>query len=343
MTGPFHSMRNAAYFIAEIGGNHEGDFEYAKRLCDEAIASGADAIKFQLYRGDHLVSQVSSPDRNAHFRKFELERKQHIELAERVRAAGREYMASVWDEEMLGWIDPYIRIHKVGSGDLTCYPMLRALARTGKPIILSTGLSALDEVRAAVNFIVGEDRAYAAEGKLALLQCTSAYPTPDDAANLRVIGTLRDAFGLPVGYSDHTIGDGAIELAFAMGARLFEKHFTDSREGKTFRDHSISLTRDEVRELLARLRRAEQLLGSPEKTLTGAERDADHQVSFRRSLHARRRIAADEVLSEENVAVLRPCVGIPAEKFYETIGRRAARSLAPFEPIGESDVKPLPQ
>ena len=115
------------------------------------------------------------------FPRFELRRDQHLAIAQRVRAAGRHYMASVWDPELLSWIDPYITIHKVGSGDLTCYPMLEALATTGKPIILSTGLATLDEVRGAVNFIAAQDRRYLTDQKLALLQCTSAYPTPAEA------------------------------------------------------------------------------------------------------------------------------------------------------------------
>jgi sialic acid synthase SpsE len=122
-TDPFRSRANSAFYIAEIGGNHEGNYDYALKLCDLAIESGADAIKFQLYRGNRLVSSVSSPDRNAHFKKFELSREQHVALAERVHQAGRHYMASVWDVEMLEWIDAYIEIHKVGSGDLTSYPM----------------------------------------------------------------------------------------------------------------------------------------------------------------------------------------------------------------------------
>jgi N-acetylneuraminate synthase/N,N'-diacetyllegionaminate synthase len=336
----FQSRDNAAFFIAEIGGNHEGDFDYALRLCDLAIGSGADAVKFQIYGGDSLVSCVSSPDRHAHFKKFELAREQHIALAERVRAAGRYYMASVWDEEMLAWIDPYIEIHKVGSGDLTCYSMLAALAATGKPIILSTGLANLDEVRDAVDFIGSQDASYVAERRLALLQCTSAYPTPDHAANLRAITTLADVFRLPVGYSDHTVGTEAIELAYALGARIIEKHFTDTREGKTFRDHKISLTEDEVRQLLARLRRDECLLGSAEKTLTEAEAEAEHEISFRRGLHAGRRIEVGEKLTRENMVALRPCVGLCASQFYQVLGRRAARALDRLAPIKAEDLAP---
>jgi N-acetylneuraminate synthase/N,N'-diacetyllegionaminate synthase len=336
----FRSRDNAAFFIAEIGGNHEGNFDYALKLCDLAIESGADAVKFQLYRGDLLVSSISSPDRNAHFKRFELSREQHIALAERIRAAGRQYMASVWDAEMLAWIDPYIEIHKVGSGDLTCYPMLAALAATGKPIILSTGLARMDEIQGAIDFIEAQDARYRSEGKLALLQCTSAYPTPDEAANLRAIATLAEAFRLPVGYSDHTVGSEAIELAYALGARIFEKHFTDTREGKSFRDHRISLTGAEVRTLLARLRREEFLLGSADKTLTEAEAEAAHEVSFRRGLHAGRRIEAGEPLTADNVVALRPRVGLCASQFYQVLGRRAAHAIERLAPIRNEDLAP---
>jgi N-acetylneuraminate synthase/N,N'-diacetyllegionaminate synthase len=336
----FRSRKNAAFFIAEIGGNHEGDFDYALKLCDLALQSGADAIKFQLYRGDGLVSSVTSPDRNAHFKKFELSRHQHIAIAERVRAAGRYYMASVWDEEMLVWIDPYIEIHKVGSGDLTCYPMLKALATTGKPIILSTGLANLEEIRAAIEFITALDPSYGLQRKLAVLQCTTAYPTPDDAANLRVITTLREKFPLPVGYSDHTVGTGAIELAYALGARIIEKHFTDRREHRSFRDHQVSLTREEVSDLLAKLRRSECLLGRGEKELTAAEAQAMHEISFRRGLYAGRGIESGEELTHENVVTLRPRVGICASQYYEVVGRRAAHAIERLAPIRAEDLAP---
>ncbi len=334
----FKSRWNAAFFIAEIGGNHEGSYDYALKLCDLAIESGADAIKFQLYRGDQLVSSVSSSARNAHFKTFELSRDQHIALAERVRAAGRCYMASVWDTEMLAWINPYVEIHKVGSGDLTCYPMLKALAATGKPIILSTGLANIDEIRSALDFIESQDASYRTDKKIALLQCTSTYPTPPDAANLRVIATLRDSFELEVGYSDHTAGTDAIALAYALGARILEKHFTDTREGKIFRDHEISLTKDEVQNLLASLRHYESLLGSAEKTLTRAEADAEHEISFRRGLHAGRRIEAGEVLTEENVVALRPRKGLCASQFYQVLGQRAVHRIERLAPINREDL-----
>ena len=131
----FKNLNQTPLLIAEIGGNHEGNFQYAKALTQLAIDSGADAIKFQIYTGDTLVSSVESPSRNKHFKKFELTQDQHIELAKMVRDAGRMYSASVWDVDVLDWINPYISFYKIGSGDLTAYPVLKAIAQKRKPIV----------------------------------------------------------------------------------------------------------------------------------------------------------------------------------------------------------------
>ncbi len=334
----FKSDRNHAFYIAEIGGNHEGNFDYAVELCDLAIASGADGIKYQLYQGDSLVSAKFSPDRNKHFKKFELTTEQHLFLADRVRKAGCHYMASVWDEDMLAWIDPYIDIHKVGSGDLTHYGMLKALALTGKPIILSSGLSSFDEVQAAVDFIASVDAAYVQDKKLSVLQCTSAYPTPNAHANLRVVLTFRDRFDLPIGYSDHTFGDEAMKIAFSLGAGILEKHFTDTREGKNFRDHLISLTKDEVVDFLAALDDVAVLLGDAEKKLTQAEAEVDHHLSFRRSLYACKDIEKGAVFSEDNVVALRPVEGLCASRLYDVLGKKASRSISVDDPIRADDL-----
>jgi N,N'-diacetyllegionaminate synthase len=267
MQSPLQSRKNPVFYIAEIGGNHGGDFEYAKKLTNLAIESGADAVKFQFYTGDTLVSHIESRDRNLHFKKFELTDEQNISLMQMVRSAGVMPMASVWDEKMLAWADSYLPIHKVGSGDLTCYPMLSALVKTEKPIILSTGLSSLSEVTDAVAYIEKCNPSYISQRKLALLQCTSSYPTPDEDANINAMLTMRDEFSLPVGYSDHTLGTDAIEVAVSLGAEIIEKHFTDTRDGQTFRDHHVSLTRDEVQRTLQKMSRIIKLKGNGKKNL----------------------------------------------------------------------------
>lgn len=334
----FSSSRNPVLYIAEVGGNHEGDFAYAQALARLALESGADAVKFQLYSGDTLVSRVESPDRNRHFKAFELSRENYLELADFCRTAGGIFMASVWDAAMLPWIDPHLPIHKVGSGDLTCFPLIERLVATGKPLILSTGLASLEEVALTVDYIETLDPSYRGERKLALLQCTAAYPTPDGEAHVNAMLALRDRFDLPVGYSDHTLGSEAVAAAVALGAEIIEKHFTDTREGKSFRDHQVSLTGDEVRELLPRLARIKTLLGRREKRLTPAERADDHQISFRRSVYAAKEIAAGETFSAENLTVLRPRHGVCASRFREVLGQRAKRAFAAHEVIREEDL-----
>lgn len=334
----FFNKKNSVFFIAEIGGNHEGDFEQAKYLTELALESGADAIKFQFYTGDSLVCEQESPDRNAHFKKFELSNKENLTLIKMVKDGGAIPMASVWSLDMLKWANPYLPYHKVGSGDLTCYPMLSALAETKKPIILSTGLSSLDEVANAVEYIKKCDIAYITDRKLALLQCTSSYPTPDEDVNLAAMLTLKNEFGLPVGYSDHTLGSDAIEVAVAMGAEIIEKHFTDTREGKTFRDHMIALTSDEVKASLSNMSRIALFKGVNEKKLTNSERETKHHISFRRSIYLSRDIKKGETICAEDIKFLRPMHGVCASKYDDVIGKTIMRDVLGGQALQDADI-----
>ena len=334
----FFNKKNAVFFIAEIGGNHEGDFEQAKLLTKLALESGADAIKFQFYTGDSLVSKQESPERNAHFKKFELSDKENLSLIKMVKEGGAIPMASVWNLEMLKWANPHLPYHKVGSGDLTCYPILAALVKTKKPIILSTGLSSLTEVASAVEYIKKCDFSYISDKKLALLQCTSSYPTPDEDVNLAAMQTLRKEFRLPVGYSDHTIGSHAIEAAVAMGAEIIEKHFTDTREGKTFRDHMIALTSEEVKQSLSTMSRISLFTGSDEKKLSKSEREAEHHVSFRRGIYLKRDIKEGEKIAVQDLKYLRPVHGICASKYEDVIGKIIKRDISAGQPLTFKDI-----
>jgi N-acetylneuraminate synthase/N,N'-diacetyllegionaminate synthase len=319
--------------IAEIGGNHEGDFDAACRLCDLAAESGADYVKFQIYTGDSLVSPVESPDRHRHFDRFSLTREQHLALARRCRNAGVGYCASLWDINALEWIGEFLDFHKIGSGDLTAWPLLESVAATGKPIVLSTGLSTLQDVVDTLGFIRTANPRYAAPGHIALMQCTAMYPIEDDAANLRAMDTLREATGLDVGFSDHTRGSLALVAAAARGARILEFHFTDTREGRTFRDHHVSLTLEEVRELSSQVDRLTAMLGDGDKRPMACEIDTGHVTSFRRALYSRRALRAGESIRAEDLVALRPNHGIDARRFREIIGRRVARDTAAFQAI----------
>jgi N-acetylneuraminate synthase/N,N'-diacetyllegionaminate synthase len=319
--------------LAEIGGNHEGSYDAACRLCDLAIASGADYVKFQIYTGDGLVNPRESAARHQHFRRFELSREQHLSLAERCRAAGVGYCASVWEPAALEWIDEYLDFYKIGSGDLTAWPLIARFAERGKPMLLSTGLSTLQEVVDTVAFIRDLNRSYETAGRLVLLQCTAMYPIEDEDANLRAMDTMRAETGLDVGYSDHTRGSLALLVAAARGARVLEFHFTDQREGKVFRDHAVSLTCDEVRLLESQLLRMAIMMGDGVKRPMPCEVESGHLESFRRAVYCPLPLKAGDSIRAQDLVSLRPNHGVDARRFRDIDGQIVRKDLEPFEPL----------
>lgn len=330
--------KHDVYLIAEIGGNHQGDFEYAKRLTELACESGVDAVKFQIYTGDTLVSKVEDSDRNEHFKRFELKKEEYIYLAKQCQKNEVTFLASVWDRRAIEWIDPYLEFYKIGSGDLTAYPILKTIVSTGKPIVLSTGLSTLREIGNTVDYIQALDSRYKDKDYLALLQCTSMYPIPNDDANLKVMEKLRNDFQVTIGYSDHTIGTLAVEVAVAMGAQILEMHFTDSREGKTFRDHQVSFTKEEVKGLINKISKIKQLQGSPAKVPTSSEINNNHVVTFRRAVYPARNLSAGTIITEDDLTVLRPNHGIDAREYDRVVGAKLQRDIQAYESLDWSDL-----
>ena len=324
--------------IAEIGGNHEGNFEYAKKLTRLAIDSDVDVIKYQIYSGDTLVSKLESPVRNKHFKKFELSKTQHIYLAEMVKESGIKYSSSVWDLQALKWLDKYIDIYKIGSGDLTAYPVLKEIAKIGKPLIISSGLSFESEVVDTVKFIQDCNNIYINKDYLGVLQCTSMYPIPFDDANLIVLKRFSEIFDLTVGYSDHTEGIKALQYAYAMGAKILEFHFTDSRANKDFRDHKVSLTKSEIYELIDEIKVINSLKGNHEKKPLKTEKDNGHHLSFRRAVYPSRNIKKGEVLTHENLTVLRPLSGIDARSYFDILGKKVLKDFKKHEKMNPEDL-----
>jgi len=338
---PFVSYfdEKSVFVIAEIGGNHEGDFEYAKRLLKFAWESGANAVKFQVYRGDKLVSKVEDPDSNQHLKRFELSLDQYIELARMARDLGTLFMASIWDREALEFLDPYVTVHKIGSGDFNAYEMVEAAVRTGKPIIQSCGLAAIEQVEKYVEYIKSLDPSYITERKLCLMQCTVMYPIPDRDANLNAMTLIKERTGLPVGYSDHTIGTYASEIAVAMGAQVIEMHFTDDREGKEFRDHRLSVTRDEMREFISKIEKIKELQGAYEKKVMRSEIENKHLVSFRRAVYPAQDLPAGSVLTRDNIISLRPNVGIDGRDYFEVLGKELKVSKKAYERLSWDELE----
>jgi N,N'-diacetyllegionaminate synthase len=313
--------------IAEIGGNHEGDYAYANDLLDLAIESKADVVKFQIYYPDTLVNKIENPDRYNHFKKFTLTSEQHIKLAKKCIDAEKLYLASVWDIDALNWIDRYSKMYKIGSGDLTAYPIIEKIAEIGKPIILSTGLSTFNEVSQTVKFIRQINSIYDDKEMLAVLQCTSMYPIPESEVNLNVMEEFKNKLNITVGYSDHTEDIEALYLSALFGANVLEFHFTDTKEGKTFRDHQVSLTRDDIDLLVNKIKRGAIILGGNIKTPTNSELENNHHITFRRGIYPNRDIQIGEKISKDDLIALRPNNGIDAVNEKKIIGKKATINI----------------
>jgi len=316
--------------IAEIGGNHEGNFNYAKKLVKLAISSGVDVVKLQIYQGANLVSPVESKKRFYHFKKFELTKEQHIILAKICQKAKVFYLASVWDKKSLLWVDKYLKFYKIGSGDLTAYPILSELSRRGKPIILSTGLSNLSEINKTIKFIRSQNKIYKNRNYLSLLQCTSAYPTPDQEVNLNVIKSLIKKTNLTIGYSHHNKGDLALISSYLLGAKILEFHFTDTRKGKKFRDHKISLTPQETKLLIDKIKKINLLLGKEKKTPTKSEIRSNNIKTFRRAVYFNKDMKKGSVIKERDLTYLRPNHGVDARDYKKIIGRKILKNIKAF-------------
>ena len=329
----FWSGKHGPMLIAEIGGNHEGNFNKARKMLELAIGSGVDCVKFQLYQGDSLVNKKQNPDRNSHFKKFELTKEQHIKLAKICSKNGVIYNASVWDLDILNWVDEYLTFYKIGSGDLTSWPIIKEFVKREKPILISTGLSSFSEVKETVEYIHSLNKKYYDPNMLCIMQCTSMYPIENKDTNLEVINTFRNQFNCPVGYSDHTVGHDALFYAALMKTDVLEFHFTDSRIGKKFRDHKVSLTKKEVKDLIDKLNSMKSFLGESEKKLLEIESENNHHLSFRRGVYLRKKIKKGQNILLKDIVFLRPFIGTDPRDIKTILNSKAKKDILPFEPI----------
>ena len=320
------------YVIAEAGSNHNGSLELAKRLIDVAASAHADAVKFQVFKADRLYPRnagVSGYLKDPTpiydiIAAMEMPYEWIPLLSAHCRDRGIDFLASAFDEESTDQIASFVPAFKVASYEMTHAPLVRHVALKGKPVIISTGTATLDEVAETV-------RAFAETGnqQLVLMQCTAAYPAPLNALNVRAVGTLRERFDVPVGFSDHSSDPVVAPVAaVACGASVIEKHFTLDRT-MPGPDHRFAIEPDELAIMVAKIREAEQALGSREKIVAPIETEL--RAFARRSLFTRGAIEAGEMFTVDNVVVLRNGVhppGLPPDQLSTVLGRRAARALA---------------
>lgn len=356
---------NPVYIIAEAGVNHNGSLDLARKLIDAAKAAGADAVKFQTFKASSIASAGASKaayqkettdaaeSQLDMLKKLELSVADHDALLQHCRDVGIEFMSTPFDLDSVDLLmNLGVQRMKIPSGELTNGPLVLKVARTGLPVILSTGMATPAEIETALGvlaFGMSEPDAVPAAGDFAaayaseqgkrllrdrvvILHCTTQYPTPYEDVNLRGMDTLKNLFGIPVGYSDHTPGITIPVAATARGAVLIEKHFTLDKN-LPGPDHKASLEPQELTEMVRSIRIVERALGTGEKKPQPSE--LGNMAIARKSLVAAKDIAPGEVFSEANLTVKRPGSGISPMLYWEWLGKESRRAYAADDIIDE--------
>ena len=333
------NSRTSTIVIAEIGVNHNGSIDLAKKLIEHARAAGADYAKFQTFKSEGLASlaaplasyqKVTSnhDSQQGLLKQLELSYPSFLELQQHASDVGIGFLTTAHELESAEFV---LRMNldfvKVASGDVTNLPFLERLARAGQRVLLSTGMADYDEVEAALVVLTSDGLSRC---DITVLQCTTEYPAPAEDANLLAMVSMGEKLGVPIGYSDHTLGYTTAVAAVALGARVIEKHFTLDKE-LPGPDHSASLEPDEFRVMVEAIRTAEASLGDGVKKAQPSE--AKNKDIVRKSIVARGPIKRGEQFGEENLAVMRPAFGLSPMMWHEVVGKIAARDFQPSEPI----------
>ena len=327
----------SVYIIAEAGVNHNGSFELACRLADAAKEAGADCVKYQTFKSENLVSKdaqkaeyqkktTGDSSQQDMLKKLELSYDSFVRLKEYCDKIGICFLSTPFDFESIDFLKSLdMPFWKIPSGEVTNYPYLVALAKTGKPVVMSTGMCEMNEISDAIKVLKDNGTK-----DIKLLHCNTEYPTPFEDVNLTAMKTMREAFGVEVGYSDHTKGIEVPIAAVALGATIIEKHFTLDRnmEGP---DHKASLEPQELKQMVRSIRNIEKAIGTGDKTPSASEKK--NITIARKSIVAKKEIKAGEIFTVENITVKRPGTGISPMRWNEVLGTKAVRDFNEDEKI----------
>ena len=320
--------------IAEIGNNHEGQFDVAEEMVRQAAACGVDAVKFQTFRTEKYVSSVDEARFNR-LKEFELTFDQFSDLSVLAHDLGILFISTPLDMESAEFLETIVDSYKIASGDVNFYPMIGMIARTGKPMIISTGLSDYEQIEKTVKYISKQSAAARLTAQYALLHCVTSYPVPPEQANLLAIQFMADHFDCPVGYSDHTNGIEAAVIAAALGARIIEKHFTLDKNYSDFRDHQLSADPAEMAELVRKIRLLPLLLGGRDKDVQACEKPL---LSIRRSIAAARDLPQGRRIEGDDLMWIRPAGGLPPGEEEILLGKTLKSAVKFGEQILALDV-----
>ena len=311
------NIKKNVFIIAEIGNNHEGDLNLAKKMISLASQAGANAVKFQTIVPTKLVS-VKQKDRIKQLERFQFSYDDFMVLSDYAKSENIMFLSTPFDIESCNFLNDIVPAFKIASGDNTFFPLIESIAKTGKPIIMSTGLMTLDEVNRSFSFIKDIWEKHDIKQHLALLHCVSSYPTDAENVNLSSMKELEKITKF-IGYSDHASGIDACVLAIAFGAKIIEKHFTIDNNYSTFRDHQLSANPHDFKTMVDKIRVSEKMLGDGNKEPNKTELAS--KQSFRRSIVTKHNLSAGHRIELNDLSWVRPGGGLKPGDEYKVIGK----------------------
>lgn len=332
-----------AYIIAEMSGNHAGSLEHAKEIIHAAKEIGADCIKIQTYTPDTMTIDCHNEYFNitketwAGENLYDLYKKAYTpwewqqELRDEAKKIGIDFLSTPFDKTSVDFLEELeMPFYKIASFELIDIPLLEYVASKQKPIIMSTGMSTLEEIQEAIDAIYSQGNK-----QLAILKCSSAYPAKAEEMNLSTIVDMKQRFGIPVGLSDHSMGYFSAAISVAMGANIIEKHFCISRQNEN-PDSSFSMEPQEFKEMITQVREVEKARGV---VTYGISKQEEYQSTFRRSLFVVKDIAKGEILTPENIRSIRPAYGMKPKFYKEVLGKAANKDLKLGTPLRMEDLQ----
>ncbi len=334
------------YIIAEIGANHNGDMDLAKKMIDSAVECGCDAVKFQSWNKKSLISKtgykqniVFTDSKKKHFGsleemvdKYYLRKEQHYELRDYCISRGVDFSSTPFSQEEVDLLNELgVDFFKVASMDINNYPLLKYLAQFDKPILLSTGMANLSEIEKAVKIIEGEGNS-----KIIILHCVAIYPPENKDLNLRNITMLQNTFKYPVGFSDHSIGFTAPLASIALGACIIEKHFTTDKNLPGW-DHEISANPEEMKIIVDNSKRINQSLGNLKRTISKAEEEM--KKKFRRSVIVNKDLKAGDIIKKDDISLKRPGTGFSPDEIEFILGKKLKKDIEADCLLTKDDIK----
>lgn len=307
--------------IAEIGNNHEGSFNLARKYIKAASDCGVDAVKFQAIRPDEIVLKTYRR-RYLQLKKFNLTFQQYRKLSSFAKKLKLKFGVSVFDIDSIKYLKPYVDFFKIASGDNNFFDLIKTVLQTKKKVIISLGLLNYKQINKLKKYVSSVTKL----DNVTFLHCVTDYPVNPEEANLKSIPYLRDSLKINIGYSDHTLGITAPIIATTYGAKIIEKHFTLDNNQSEFRDHKISVDPVNMKMMVNEIEKTFKMLGSYKKVVS--KREKKNLLYARRSLYLKRNIQKNEKITKDNLMILRPQAGIPLEKLKKILGKKSKKSLS---------------